>query len=71
MSEEIQSQEKPIEVAVTPDQAFQLKIQELEKGITAAEAQVAQLKAQRAAYIFDTNIKSLQEANRKPEEKSE
>ena len=65
MPEEIQAQQ-PVEVQVTPEQAFQLKMQEFDKNITAAEAQAAQLRAQRAAHVFDANIRNLQKASQKP-----
>lgn len=61
-------EQKPIEVQVTAEQAFQLKMQEFEKNITMAEAQAAQFKAQRAAYVYDSNIKALQSAQNKPSE---
>lgn len=69
MAEENVPQEETTEILVTPEQAFQIKLQEFDKLITQAEAQAANLKAQRAAFILDTNMEQLKASSKAKEEK--
>lgn len=48
-----------VRLNVDPQTALNLTAQEYDKRITEAEAIVAELKKQKAAYIYDTNVKVL------------
>jgi hypothetical protein len=65
MSEEqvVQPEQKPLEIEVDPQVAFNLKLQEFDKAITAAKAQAANLEMQKAAFIYDRNVQTLTEAH--------
>jgi hypothetical protein len=52
-------QPKPIEIDVDDATAFALKLQEFDKAIADAEAQAAGLKAQKAAFVYNTNLNNL------------
>jgi hypothetical protein len=43
--------------------AMTLEVQKFDKKIAEAEAAVAELKRQKATYIFDTNIQNLYQKN--------
>ena len=57
-----QPEQKPLEIEVEPQVAFNLKLQEFDKAITAAKAQAANLEAQKAAFVYDRNIQTITEA---------
>jgi len=48
-----------IQLNVEPGIAMNLTVQEFDKRIAAVEADVAELKKQKAAYIYDTNVNAL------------
>ena len=48
-----------IQLNVDPAVAMNLTVQEFDKKIAEAEAVVADLKKQKAAYIYDTNVQAL------------
>lgn len=52
-------QSEPITVNVDANTAFTLKLQEFDKAIATAEAQAANLKMQRATYLYETNLNSV------------
>ena len=54
-----QPEGQKIEISIEPQVAFTLKCQEFDKHIADAEKQVADLKAQKAAYIYDTNTQII------------
>ena len=58
---EEQSVQEPIKIEVDPPTAFNLKMQEFDKNIATAEAQVYELKRQKMAFIYDRNIQFLTE----------
>ena len=62
-----QPEQKPIEIEVDPQVAFNLKLQEFDKAIATAEAQAADLKRQKAAFIYDRNVQILTEAAQQKE----
>lgn len=62
MSETQATEQKPIEIEVEPQVAFNLKLQEFDKAIATAEAQAANLKMQKAAFVYDSNVKTLTDA---------
>jgi hypothetical protein len=49
----------PIKIDLDPSMAMALQVQQFDKKIAEAEAQVADLKKQRASYIFDTNVQAV------------
>jgi len=51
-----QEQKQDITIDVDEGTAFGLKVQEFDKAIADAEAHAAALKAQKAAYIYQTNL---------------
>lgn len=51
--------QQKIEISIEPQVAFTLKCQEYDKLIAEAEKQVADLKAQKASYIYDTNTQII------------
>ena len=64
MAEEVKVQEeqKPLEITVDPQVAFNLKLQEFDKAIAVAEAQVYELKKQKMSFVYDRNVQILTEA---------
>jgi len=71
MSEEqvVQTEQKPLEIEVEPQVAFSLKLQEFDKAIAIAEAQVYELKKQKMSFVYDRNVQILTEnAMKKKEE---
>lgn len=62
VAQETVGEEKPVEIEVEPQVAFNLKIQEYDKAIATAEAQVADLKKQKMSFIYDRNVQLLTEA---------
>lgn len=51
--------EGQIDIPIEPQVAFTLKCQEYDKLIAEAEKQVADLKAQKAIYIYNTNTQII------------
>jgi len=60
-------QPPPVQLNVDPNTALNITAQEFDKKITEAEAVVADLKKQKAAYIYDTNIQMLLAAAKQAE----
>lgn len=54
-----QSEQPEIQINVEPAVAMNLTVQEFDKRIAEAEANVADLKKQKAAFIYDTNVQAL------------
>ena len=54
-----QAQQQPIDLEVEPGVAFTMKLQEFDKRIAEAEAVSADLKRQRATFIYETNLQNL------------
>jgi len=54
----------PVTVNVDANTAFTLKLQEFDKAIGAAKAQAAALEAQKAAYVYDTNLNMIVEQSK-------
>lgn len=50
---------QPVEINVDAPTAFAVKLQEFDKAIAETEAQAAALKAQKAGFIYQTNIDAL------------
>jgi hypothetical protein len=50
--------------------AMQVKVLEFDKAISEAEIQVATLKAQRAKFLYDSNLNLVQQQYKKPAEQS-
>jgi hypothetical protein len=63
--------QEPIEIQVPQDVAVQVKLMEFDKAIVDAELQVATLKAQRVAFVYDVNIKSIQAKFQNPQSAQE
>lgn len=63
-----QKQPEPIEIDVEPGVAFNLKLQEFDKHISEAEAQVADLKRQRATFVYETNLQAVVQASQAKKE---
>lgn len=60
MSDTDQVQEQPkLEIDVTAEVAFSLKLQEFDKAIAISDAKTAELKMQKAAYVYDTNLQNV------------
>ena len=57
-----QPEQKPIEIEVDPQVAFNLKLQEYDKAIAIAEAQVYDFKKQKMSFIYDQNVQVITEA---------
>ena len=53
-----------LEVTVDQETAFGLKLQEFDKNISIAEHQVAQLKMQKASFIYDSNLSLITEKHK-------
>ena len=69
-----QPEQKPLEIEVDPQVAFNLKLQEYDKAIATAEAQVYDLKKQKMSFVYDRNVQILTEAamaKKKKEEEGE
>jgi hypothetical protein len=60
----------PEQEAITVDMAtaFNLKVQEFDMKIAEAEAMTSDLKRQRAAYIYDTNLQNILKASKQAPE---
>jgi len=72
VQEQATEEQKMMEIAVEPQVAFNLKIQEYDKAIATAEFHVADLKKQKMSFIYDRNVQNLTEAamaQKKEEEK--
>lgn len=52
--------EAPVQIETDHASAITLKIQEFDKLIADAEANVANLKVKRAAFIYDSNVQGLE-----------
>jgi hypothetical protein len=65
MAEEQISKQQSQTLEVPTQMAFQVKLLEFDKAIAEAKAQVATLEAQKAKFIFDSNIQSLQQQYQK------
>ena len=52
-------QQPPIDITVDAATAFGLRVQEFDKVIAEGEARVADLKRQKATYIYDTNLQAV------------
>jgi hypothetical protein len=52
-------QQQQEQIDIDMQTAFSLKLQEFDKKITEAELTVADLKKQRATYIYDENVKQI------------
>jgi len=66
-TEQQTEQEQPqevIEVTVSHETAFNLKIQEFDKIIALAEQKVAELKAQKMIFIYDSNLTAITEQHK-------
>jgi hypothetical protein len=69
-----ETEQKPLEIEVEPQVAFNLKLQEFDKAIATAEAQVYDLKKQKMSFVYDRNVQLLTEAamaKKKKEEEGE
>jgi hypothetical protein len=64
-----QTDQKPLDIEVSPEVAFNLRLQEFDKNIAMAEAQAANLKMQKASFVYDRNIQTLIEADKAKKEK--
>ena len=62
--QEAVKQEESIEVTVTPDVAFNLRLQEFDKGIALTEQKVSELKAQKASFIYDSSLQIITEQHK-------
>ena len=60
-----------INLTVDPATAMNLTVQEFDKKIAEAEANVYNLKKQKAAYIYDTNVKALYSAQQQQKQQTE
>jgi hypothetical protein len=58
--------EVPTQITVPAQIAFQIKVMEFDKAIAEAKAQIATLEAQRAKFIYDSNLQSIQQQYQKP-----
>ena len=62
---EQKTDQKPLEITIDPETAFQLKLQEFDKAIAIAEAQAADLKKQKIEFIYNRNVQLITEAYKK------
>ena len=60
------SQKQEITIDVDESTAFTLKIQEFDKAIAEVEAQASSLKAQKAAYVYTTNLNAVIARSKQP-----
>lgn len=51
--------QEPVQIKVDPSIAVTIEVMKFDKKIAEAEAVVADLKKQRASYIYDQNIQAL------------
>jgi hypothetical protein len=56
MADQVGTQQEPIQVNVDPNVAFNLKLQEFDKLIAESEAQTAEIKRQKATFIYESNV---------------
>ena len=58
-TQEQTQEQQTVEVTVTPDIAFNLKIQEFDKLIGMAKFKVAELEMQKLSFIYDSNLQVI------------
>jgi hypothetical protein len=51
--------DEPVKIEIDPASAMALRLQEFDKKIAEAEATVANLKLQRATFLYDTNVQLI------------
>jgi hypothetical protein len=60
--------EVPVQITVPAQIAHQIKVMDFDKAIADAKSQVATLEAQRAKFIYDSNLQMVQQQYQKPAE---
>ena len=58
---EVTTEQKPLEIQIDAQTAFQLKLQEFDKNIAIAEFQVSDVKKQKAEFVYSRNIQMITE----------
>jgi hypothetical protein len=72
MSEEVKTAEQqPIQINVDSNTAFALKLQEFDKLISESEAQTADLKRQKATFVYESNVNALLQQQKQKEAEAE
>lgn len=70
MTDQGQTQQTDVQVPI--EVMMQMKLLEFDKLITESEAQVAELKKQKVAFIYDSNLRAIQQKFQKqPDQKPE
>jgi len=74
MSEEVKGQEQileqPTEIEVSADVGFQIRLQEFDKNIAAHKAEAAKIEAEKASFIYNSNIDAITRQHRAKVDKS-
>ena len=63
-TEQPTQEQPPVQIEVTPDVAFNLKLQEYDKNIAAHKAEAAKLEAEKVAFIYNSNVQGITEQHK-------